>query len=76
MSLDITVVCDEVSSITPTGSRYDGPLSVELTAAKIADAIDVGDVVKEFGADDLLNAMDIGEVVQFVKDSGYSVEDE
>lgn len=76
MALNITVICDEISNVASTGSRYDGQLSVELNGAKIVDAIEPSDVVQEFGTDDLLNAMDIGDVIQFVKDNGYSVEDE
>ena len=81
MSLNIDIECENVEVYTTRGDMW-----VNVTGAKLSDNISAGEIVSEYGASTILDAIGgfedwleeggikADEVAEWLADQGYSVE--
>ncbi|MCB5313603.1 hypothetical protein [Yersinia intermedia] len=69
MSLDITIT---VKSASVEKGRYDG-LTFELSEAELVDAVEINDIVREYGSTDLLEEIGLTDVISWLENQGYTV---
>ncbi len=69
MSLDFTIT---VKTVSAERGRYDG-LTLELSDAELVEAVEIKEIVSEYGATDLLEEIGKTDVIAWLESEGYTV---
>ncbi|HDL8285836.1 TPA: hypothetical protein PXQ99_002640 [Yersinia enterocolitica] len=69
MSLDFTI---KVKSAGAEQGRYGG-LSLELSDAELVEAVEIKEIISEYGSTDLLEEIGETDVIYWLENQGYTV---
>lgn len=68
----IKFTCDDLSAVAVIGNV----MQIEASGVDVTDFLDAAMVVDEIDHRDLLNAMDAGDVADWLRGEGYQVEED
>lgn len=73
MAISGTVKIKSITGMTPYGDGWNRRLEVDVEDMEISDAFGADEIVSEYKADDLLEAIGESNVATWLKEQGYEV---
>ncbi|HII3145086.1 TPA: hypothetical protein ACY3HI_003480 [Citrobacter braakii] len=73
MAVSATFRVKQINSIQPNGDGWNRHMDIDVDDIEIADAIKAEEIVPEYSASDLLEAIGESDVIDWLEKSGYMV---
>lgn len=73
MAISGTVKIKSITGITPEGDGWNRRLEIEVEDMEISEAFKADEIVSEYSADDLLEAIGDADVATWLSEQGYEV---
>lgn len=77
MSISGTFNAKQLNGVVPYGSgSYRNYIEIDVEDLDIADAVKADEIVLEYDADDLLDAIGTGDVIKWLEGQGFTISEE
>jgi len=74
MSISATIKVKRINEISPYGDGWNRRIDIDVEDMEISDAIKADEIVPEYDADDLLEAIGETHVIKWLESEGYNIE--
>ncbi|WP_180239217.1 MULTISPECIES: hypothetical protein [Enterobacter] len=73
MAIDATLKVKQINSINPYGDGWNRHMEIDIDSIELVECVKPEEIISEYTAESLLDAMDESEVVRWLENEGYTV---
>lgn len=73
MAIDATLKVKQINSINPYGDGWNRHMEIDIDSIELVECVKPEEIVSEYTAESLLDAMDESDVVRWLENEGYTV---
>ncbi|WGL81761.1 hypothetical protein [Enterobacter cloacae] len=73
MAIDATLKVKQINSINPYGDGWNRHMEIDIDSIELVECVKPEEIISEYTAASLLDAMDESDVVSWLENEGYTV---
>ena len=73
MAIDATLKVKQINSINPYGDGWNRHMEIDIDSIELVECVKQEEIISEYTAASLLDAMDESDVVRWLENEGYTV---
>ncbi|MEG5533494.1 hypothetical protein [Enterobacter ludwigii] len=73
MAIDATLKVKQINSINPYGDGWNRHMEIDIDSIELVECVKPEEIISEYTAASLLDAMDESDVVRWLENEGYTV---
>lgn len=73
MAIDSTLKVKQINSINPYGDGWNRHMEIDIDSIELVECVKPEEIISEYTAASLLDAMDESDVVRWLENEGYTV---